>query len=75
VRVLVARQDVTGADRQWAAHDHTGDVVGYTKGSQTYGLAAGEYARVAHVNAEDNHVTVRRAPGHASPTIPGGSRV
>jgi conjugative relaxase-like TrwC/TraI family protein len=63
VRVLVARQEVTGADRQWAAHYHAGDVVRYTKGSQTYGLAAGEYARVVHVNAEDNHVTVRRAHG------------
>jgi conjugative relaxase-like TrwC/TraI family protein len=63
VRVLVARHDVTGADRQWAAHYQAGDVVRYTKGSHTYGLAAGEYARVVHVNAEDNQVTVRRAHG------------
>jgi hypothetical protein len=63
VRVLVARQEVTGADRQWAAQYHQGDVVRYTKGSHTYGLAAGEYARVVHVNPEDNHVTVRREHG------------
>jgi ATP-dependent exoDNAse (exonuclease V) alpha subunit len=63
VRVLVARQEVTGADRQWVEHYHPGDVVRYTKGSHTYGLAAGEYARVVHVNAEDNQVTVRRAHG------------
>jgi ATP-dependent exoDNAse (exonuclease V) alpha subunit len=63
VRVLVARQEVTGADRQWAAHYHVGDVVRYTKGSRTYRLAAAEYARVVQVNAEDNHVTVRRAHG------------
>jgi ATP-dependent exoDNAse (exonuclease V) alpha subunit len=63
VRVLVARQEVTGADRQWAAQYHVGDVVRYTKGSHTYGLAAGEYARVVQVNAEDDHVTVRRAYG------------
>jgi hypothetical protein len=63
VRVLVARQKVTGADRQWAAQYHQGDVVRYTKGSHTYGLAAGEYARVVHVNPEDNHVTVRREHG------------
>jgi hypothetical protein len=63
VRVLVARQEVTGADRQWAAHYATGDVVRYTKGSHTYGLAAGEYARVVQVNAEDKYVTVRRAHG------------
>jgi conjugative relaxase-like TrwC/TraI family protein len=63
VRVLVARQEVTGADRQWAAHYHAGDVVRYTKGSHTYRLAAGEYARVVQVNGEDNQVTVRRAHG------------
>jgi ATP-dependent exoDNAse (exonuclease V) alpha subunit len=63
VRVLVARQEVTGADRQWAAQYQTGDVVRYTKGSHAYRLAAGEYARVVNVNAEDNHVTVRRAHG------------
>jgi conjugative relaxase-like TrwC/TraI family protein len=63
VRVLVARQDVTGADRQWAAHYHAGDVVRYTKGSYRYGLAAGEYARVVQINAEDNHVTVRHLRG------------
>jgi conjugative relaxase-like TrwC/TraI family protein len=63
VRVLVARQEVTGADRQWAAHYHVGDVVRYTKGSHTHGLASGEYARVVQVNAEDNHVTVRREHG------------
>ena len=35
----------------------------YTKGSRTHGLAAGEYARVAHVDAEHNLVTVRRKYG------------
>jgi hypothetical protein len=39
-------QEVTGADRQWAANYHLGDVVRYTKGSRTYSLAAGEYAPV-----------------------------
>jgi conjugative relaxase-like TrwC/TraI family protein len=63
VRVLVARQEVTGADRQWAPNYYVGDVVRYTKGSHTYGLAAGDYARVVQVNAEDNQVTVRRAHG------------
>ena len=35
VRVLVARQEVTGADRQWAEQYRPGDVVRYTKGSRT----------------------------------------
>ena len=63
MRVLVARQEVTGADRQWAEQYQPGDVVRYTKGSRTHGLAAGEYARVAHVDATHNLVTVRRKYG------------
>ena len=63
VRVLVARQEVTGADRQWAEQYRPGDVVRYTKGSRTHGLSAGEYARVAHVDATHNLVTVRRKYG------------
>lgn len=63
VRVLVARQEVTGADRQWAEQYRPGDVVRYTKGSRTHNLAAGEYARVANVDAEHNLVTVRRKYG------------
>jgi hypothetical protein len=59
-RVLVARQDITGADRQWAERYNTGDVVRYTKGSQTHGIAAGAYVRVERVNAKKNLVTVGR---------------
>jgi hypothetical protein len=62
-RVLVARQEVTGADRQWAERYERGDVVRYTVSSQTIGLRAGEYARVDHVNAVANRVTVVRATG------------
>src|SRR6202011_1091221 len=63
VRVLIARQDVTGADRQWAAQYARGDLVRYTKGSQVLGLAAGTYARVEAVHAADNLVTVRSLSG------------
>ena len=62
-RVLVARQEITGADRQWAERYDRGDVVRYTKGSKTFGIEAGEYARVEHVNAKENLVTVRRDDG------------
>jgi len=61
VRVLIARQEVTGADRQWAEQYRPGDVVRYTKGSRTLGLEAGEYVRVANVDGEQNLVTVRAA--------------
>ncbi len=63
VRVLVPRQDLTGADRQWAARYEPGDVVRYTRGSATHGLGAGEYARVAHIDTARNLVTVRRRHG------------
>jgi ATP-dependent exoDNAse (exonuclease V) alpha subunit len=63
VRVLVPRQEVTGADRQWAAQYQTGDIVRYSRGSRALGLDAGEYARVVDVNAEENVLTVRRHHG------------
>jgi conjugative relaxase-like TrwC/TraI family protein len=63
VRVLAGRQDITGVDRQWAQRYDRGDVVRYSKGSKTVGLEAGAYARVEHVNATKNLVTVRRDDG------------
>ena len=62
-RVLVARQDLTGADRQWAERYDRGDIVRYSKGSKTIGIEAGAYARVEHVNAKENLVTVSRDGG------------
>ena len=62
-RVLVARQEITGADRQWAAQYEPGDVVRYTRGSKTHGIEAGEYARVEHANEKENLVTVKRENG------------
>jgi conjugative relaxase-like TrwC/TraI family protein len=63
VRVLVARQEITGADRQWAEQYACGDVVRYTKGSKTHGIEAGEYARVERVDAKENVLTVERQSG------------
>ena len=60
LRVLVARQEVTGADRQWAEQYKAGDVVRYTKGSTAVGIKPGEYARVERANGKENLVTVRR---------------
>ena len=56
--VLVARQELTGVERQWAEQYEQGDVVRYTKGSKTYGLKARTYARVERVSAKENLVTV-----------------
>ena len=63
VRVLVPRQDLTGADRQWAARYDPGDVVRYTTGSRRLEVAAGEYARVEHVDPSRNQLTVTRESG------------
>ncbi|MGH8276818.1 MAG: ATP-dependent DNA helicase, partial [Steroidobacteraceae bacterium] len=62
-RVLVARQEITGADRQWAGQYEAGDVVRYTRGSKTHGIEAGEYARVERVNEKENLLTVKRENG------------
>src|SRR5487761_233298 len=59
-RALVARQEITGADRQWAAQYEPGNVVRYAKGSKTLGIEPGEYARVESVDEKQNHVTVER---------------
>ena len=63
VRVLVPRQEVTGADRKWAEQYQPDNVIRYTQGSAVYGLDAREYVRVEHVNAKENLLTVERATG------------
>jgi ATP-dependent exoDNAse (exonuclease V) alpha subunit len=63
LRVLIARQEVTGADRKWAEQYAPGDVVRYAKGSKTHGIQAGEYARVERTNERENLVTVKRRNG------------
>jgi conjugative relaxase-like TrwC/TraI family protein len=63
VRVLIPRQEITGADRQWAEQYKPGDVVRYTKGSNAIGIKAGEYARVERANEKENLVTVKRENG------------
>lgn len=59
VSVLVSRQEITGADRLWAERYEPGDVVRYTRGSKALGIEAGDYARVEHVDAKNNRVTIR----------------
>ena len=63
VRVLVARQELTGADRQWASRYHVDDLVRYTKASNLVGVKAGEYARVLEVRPDRNQIRVRRDSG------------
>jgi conjugative relaxase-like TrwC/TraI family protein len=57
-QVLVPRQDLTGADRMWAARYNVDDMLRYTRSSQETGIAKGEYARVIGVDAAQNRLTV-----------------
>ena len=63
VRVLESRQEMTGADRQWAGQYQVGDVVRYSRGSEALKIDAGEYARVRHVDAKENRITIERENG------------
>ena len=63
LKVLVARQEITGVDRQWAEQYQPGDIVRYTKGSKTHGIKAGEYARVEKIDAKENLVSVKKQTG------------
>ena len=63
LRVLTTRQEITGADRQWAEQYQPGDIVRYTKGSKVVGVQPGEYARVERASEKENLVTVRRENG------------
>jgi conjugative relaxase-like TrwC/TraI family protein len=63
LRVLDSRQEMTGADRQWAGQYEEGDVVRYTRGSKVLGIKPGEYARVESVNTKENRVTIERENG------------
>lgn len=62
-RVLVQRQDMTGADRAWANRYETGDVVRYARGSKNMGIEAGCYATVAAINPSANLLSVEMASG------------
>jgi conjugative relaxase-like TrwC/TraI family protein len=60
ISVLAPRQEMTGTDRQWAERYGEGDVVRYSRGSKVVGIEGGDYARVEHVDAKTNQITVRR---------------
>ena len=59
----MSRQDLTGADRMWAARYSPGDVLLYSRSSQETGIAKGEYARVVGVDAPGNRLTVELNAG------------
>jgi len=64
LRVLESRQEMTGADRQWAGQYEPGDVLRYSRGSRTEGIAPGEYARITGVDPKENRITIQRENGN-----------
>ncbi|HEY2599657.1 MAG TPA: MobF family relaxase, partial [Candidatus Dormibacteraeota bacterium] len=62
---LTHRSDMTGADREWAARYHEGDVMRYTRGSKAEGIERGSYATVLSANARENTITIEREDGQS----------
>ena len=62
-RVLVQRQDMTGAERSWASHYEINDVVRYTRGSKAIGIEATAYASLVAINPSTNQLTVEKVNG------------
>jgi ATP-dependent exoDNAse (exonuclease V) alpha subunit len=60
---LVARQEMTGADRSWAQKYQVNDVLRYSRSSNETGMKKGDYTRVKSVDARNNQLTVLRADG------------
>jgi conjugative relaxase-like TrwC/TraI family protein len=62
-RVLVQRQDMTGAERSWASHYDMNDVVRYARGSKALAIEAASYASVVAINPTANQLTVEKMNG------------
>ena len=62
-RVLVQRQDMTGAERSWASQFEVNDVIRYARGSKSVGIEAGTYGTVVGINPAANLLTVERSSG------------
>src|SRR6266404_4949253 len=63
IRALVPRQDLTGADRTWAARYDIGDVLRYSRASKETGIAKGTYAHVKSIDTATNRLTVELQDG------------
>jgi conjugative relaxase-like TrwC/TraI family protein len=63
ITTLAPRQEMSGADRTWAAQYKINDILRYSRGSRETGIGKGEYARVTRIDTEKNLLTVMRADG------------
>jgi conjugative relaxase-like TrwC/TraI family protein len=64
LKVLIPRQEMTGAERQWVSQYEIGDVIRYTRGSKHMGIEAGSYATVVRVNPFSNELAVEQSSGN-----------
>jgi conjugative relaxase-like TrwC/TraI family protein len=62
-KVLIQRQELTGAERRWASGYEIGDVVRYARGSKGAGIEAGTYGVVVVVNSAANLLSVEKPSG------------
>lgn len=62
-RVLVQRQEMTGAGRAWANQYEIGDIVRYSRGSKTLGIEGGSYGTATTVDPSSNLLTVEIQSG------------
>jgi conjugative relaxase-like TrwC/TraI family protein len=63
-KVLIQRQEMTGAERRWASGYEIGDVVRYARGSKEAGIDAGTYATIVSANPAMNLASVEQASGN-----------
>jgi conjugative relaxase-like TrwC/TraI family protein len=63
-KVLIQRQEMTGAERRWASGYEIGNVVRYARGSKEAGIDAGTYATVIGTNPAMNLISVEQAWGN-----------
>jgi ATP-dependent exoDNAse (exonuclease V) alpha subunit len=63
IRVLVQRQDMTGAERAWASRYEIGDQVRFSRGSRSLGIGAGSYGAVTAINPSANLLTAEKTSG------------
>jgi conjugative relaxase-like TrwC/TraI family protein len=60
-RVLIQRQDMTGAERSWANHYEINDIVRYSRGSKSVGIEPSGYVSVVAIDPDQNLLTVEKA--------------
>ncbi len=62
-RTLTNRNDMTGAERTWAARYEVGNILQYTTGSKAEGIAKDSFATVRSIDTAANRLTVELENG------------